>query len=124
MRRVVLVVDSQPQRLDRWQRAVREAGWLPLPAPTVARARALLQKVRPHLVLSAAHLADGHSADLLRALRAAAQLDHVPLAVLGALRPEEHEALAGDPRVCMRAREDRDAVIGVLTQRAGRLWGA
>jgi DNA-binding response OmpR family regulator len=119
MRCVVLVVDSQPQRLDRWQRAVREAGGLPLAAPTVERARALLDTVRPHLVLSAAHLADGHCADLLRALRAAAQLEHVPLAVLGALKPEEHEALAGDPRVCTRAREDRDAIIGLLTPLAG-----
>jgi hypothetical protein len=93
VRRVVLVVASQPQQLDEWQRAVRAVGGLPLPAPTLTRARALLAKVRPHLVLCAAQLEDGQATDLVQVVRAVEQFAHVPVAVLGARDRKEHLAL-------------------------------
>jgi hypothetical protein len=80
----------------------------------VSRARALLRHVRPNLVLSAAQLDDGHSADLLRELRAMTLIEDVPMAVLGALTPQAEQELAGTPHVYVRKRDDGDTVIALL----------
>jgi hypothetical protein len=80
----------------------------------VGRARALLHHVRPNLVLSAAQLDDGHSADLLRELRAMALIEDVPLAVLGTLTPQAERELVGTPHVYVRKRDDDDTVITLL----------
>jgi DNA polymerase II large subunit len=80
----------------------------------VSRARALLRHVRPNLVLSAAHLDDGHAADLLRELRTMALIEDVPLAVLGALTPQAEQELVSAPHVYVRKRDDGDTVITLL----------
>ena len=120
-RQVILVVDSHLPRLQARQALVRRAGFLPLPAPSVGRACALLRKVRPAMVLSEAQLDDGHSADLLQGLRAVASMEHVPMAVLGTLTPGEHRALTGASHVYVPESGDEDAIIALLRDVLRRL---
>src|SRR5438128_1388918 len=82
--RLVLVVCSDDQWLQARHAVVRRAGHRSLPAPTMARAVFLLGKVRPDLVLTDAELSDGRAHVLIRALRAVAALEQVPVVVLRA----------------------------------------
>src|SRR5438067_2269619 len=100
--RLVLVVCSDDQWLQVWHAVVRRAGHRSLPAPTMARARFLLGKVRPDMVLADAELADGRAPALIRAIRAVAALEQVRVVILGAVTAEEHRDLARDSLVHMR----------------------
>lgn len=101
-RHVVFVVSSRPARLDVRQAAVRDAGYWPLPAPTIERALFLAAKVRPSLVLTDPELPDGRAVALLDALRAIPALAGVRVVVLGEVTPAERDVLASDARAHVR----------------------
>jgi len=98
----VLLVSADPARLCAWETLVAPADALPLPAPSLAAARAVLRHLRPDLlVLDAAsppaaaralrthpHLARA----LLRALRTHPHLARVPLLLVW---PSAAASLAG-----------------------------
>jgi len=88
-RRAILVVSPIPVQLEAWRAAVRRAGCLSLEASTVERARALLLKIRPSLILISASLA-ASGASLVAAVSENPVLSTVPVVVMGA--PGELEA--------------------------------
>ncbi len=95
-RRAILVVSPIPAQLEAWRTAVRRAGCLSLEASTVERARALLLKIRPSLILiSAALAADG--ASLVAAVSEDPILTTVPVVVLGAPGQLDLFGQRGDP---------------------------
>ncbi len=95
-RRAILVVSPIPAQLEAWRAAVRRAGCLSLEALTVERARALLQKIRPSLILvSAALAADG--ASLVAAVGEDPILSTVLIVVLGSPGQLDLFGQRGDP---------------------------
>jgi len=97
-RRAVLIVSPIPAQLGAWRTAVRRAGCLSLEASTVERARALLQKIRPSLILiSAALAADG--ASLVAAVTETPVLATVPVMVLGSPRQLDPFGHRGEPGI-------------------------
>ena len=95
--RVILLICSDPDRLQARQTLIRRAGHLPLPAPTVAAAQRLLRTVRLALIITDATLADGRAPPFIRQLRALDHLAQVIVLVLGVLTAEEQHDLADDP---------------------------
>jgi len=106
---LVLIITCDAQRRDTWHAATRSAGHHALPAHTLDRARFLLGKVCPSLVLMDAELGDGHVLALLRHIRAVEPLTRVVVVVFGDLAPEEHEHIAADDRSHAR---HKDTSIG------------
>lgn len=85
-RRLILVVCLHPQHLDAHHRMINAVGeWFALPAPTLARARALLATVRPALVLYEGTGMDGPIHALHQALHGGTLYPDVHLTVLGPL---------------------------------------
>ncbi len=113
-RPIILVVDSDVPRLARRRRLVEELGAVPLLAPTLARARFLLSKLRITAVVTAAHLDDGGAASLWRAMRERAAHAATPLVALGPLCTDEHGDVLRDPHVRVCERTDALTVLTVL----------
>ena len=86
----------------------------------MARALSLLGKVRPDLVLADVELADGRAPALIRAMRAIAALEQVPVVMLGAVTMEEHRDLACDSLVHVREVADDGAIGALLEEFLGR----
>ncbi len=106
-RRAILIVSSIPAQLGAWRTAVRRAGCLSLEASTVERARALLQKIRPSLILiSAALAADG--ASLVTSVAEDPGLSAVAILVLGAPDQLDPFGQRSEPRVRAAGAEAAD----------------
>lgn len=120
-RRVLLVVCSDPDRLDKRQAAVHSVGYLSLPAPSISRALFLLHKLRPALVLTDATLVDGPAWSLVERMRAFVPLQRVPVVILGSPTPEEQSHTTGDPYTEVRQIDDGDSAVitGVLEDALG-----
>jgi len=93
---LVLVVSSHPARQATSAATVRAAGYWPLAADTARRALALLDELRPAVILTDAALIDGRAVALLHALRHIPDLARVPVVVRGPLTLDEHHCLAND----------------------------
>ena len=113
--RVILVLCSDPDRLQARQTLIRRAGHLSLPAPTVAAAHRLLRKVRLALIITDAALADGRAPPFIRQLRALDHLAQVIVVVLGVLTAEEQHDLADDPYTYVRPVGSDEGISEVLT---------
>jgi DNA-binding response OmpR family regulator len=111
--RLVLVASSDPACLRARGAMARDTGAYPLPAPLVARAIALVRKVRPSAVLVDVILSDGRGLDLVRALRAGETLGRVPVVLLGVAGPEERAHLSRDPHAHGLHGRD-DTALGAL----------
>ncbi len=110
-RHLILLLSSDAERRDAWQRTTREAGHHALTAHTLARALFLLAKIRPSLVLADGMLEDGPVIHLLRHVRAVGPLARVIIVVLGDVTTEEQEHIAADARSHVRP---GDAPIGPI----------
>jgi CheY-like chemotaxis protein len=115
-RHLILVVCSDEQRRAAWHAAVRRLGRWVVPAPTLNRALAVRNTVRPALVFTDADLADGRAVALIQAMRAVPALEQVPVVVLGRVAPDEGHDLAGGPYVHRPQVSDHDAIGGLLEQ--------
>jgi len=113
-RHLILLVCSDDTRLDARRHAVRRAGYWSLPAPSLDRALFLVGKIRPTLVLTDAEVTGGRAPSLLRALRAAASLEHVHVVIIGALMPHEQSEVAADPHTHVRHLADDEALPDLL----------
>lgn len=116
-RRVVLLITSDHE--DAWQAAVRRAGYLPLPAPTISRALFLVNKVRPAVILLDAEVMGAETIEAIRELRLAPTIDAVPVVVLGALTREQHASARREPQVLVRQVDNPDGILAVLEEVVG-----
>lgn len=119
-RRVVLIASSHPRRLDAWQAAVRQAGYLPLAADT-ARAFYLLNKIRPSLVLLDAEPDDMRVAEVLHDIRAIPALEATPVLIVGALPAEQQAQVARDAHAVTRpaGSDDGESIVAALHDALG-----
>ena len=117
--RVILLICSDPDRLQARQTLIRRAGHLPLPAPTVAAAQRLLRTVRLALIITDATLADGRAPPFIRQLRALDHLAQVIVLVLGVLTAEEQHDLADDPYTYVRPAGPDEGFSELLTRYLG-----
>ncbi len=115
-RRVVLLITAEHE--DAWQTVVRNAGYLPLPAPTISRALFLLNKVRPAVILLDAQVAGSEILSAVHELRLAPAVETVPLVVLGTLSREQHAALR-EPQVLVRQVDSAGGILAVLEDVVG-----
>lgn len=119
-RRVVLIASSHPRRLDAWQAAVRQAGYLPLAAADAARAFYLLNKIRPSLVLLDAEPDDMRVAEVLHDIRAIPSLEVTPVLIVGALPAEQQAQVARDAHAVTRpAGSDGESIVAALHDALG-----
>ncbi len=88
----VLLVSADPARLCAWETLVAPADALPLPAPSLAAARAVLRHLRPDLLVLDAAFPPAAARALLRALRTHPHLARVPLLLVW---PSAAASLAG-----------------------------
>src|SRR5437764_15493576 len=113
--RVILLICSDPDRLQARQTLIRGAGHLSLPAPTVAAAHRLLRKVQLALIITDAALADGRAPPFIRQLRALDHLARVSVVVLGVLTAEEQHDLADDPYTYVQPAGPDEGISALLT---------
>ena len=113
-RQVILVVSSQPPRLDARVALVRQAGHWPLPASTLRRAIFLACKIRPALVVVDADLSDGRATALVQELRTVPALQDVRVLIMGDVTPRESDVLTRDPAVEVRPPLDAATLRGLL----------
>ncbi len=118
-RRVILVASPDDVRLERWISVIRQAGYLPLPATSVARVLALLRKVRPALVLSDTVFPDGDPSDIQEDMRTVGAQTHVPLIVLDSMTDHMLLDLARDKLTTLHQGDDDASVQSLLEQVLG-----
>jgi len=80
----VLIVDDEPDILFMIRMILRSEGYDVVSASGVEEARAELSEADPALVLLDLRLGDGEGWDVLRDLREAGRLEHVPVVILSA----------------------------------------
>ncbi len=76
---LILIVSSDPDRLNARHGAIRHAGYHALPTRTVRHAVILAHKARPSVVLTDSALDDGRALSLVQALRTGESPDRSPL---------------------------------------------
>jgi DNA-binding response OmpR family regulator len=116
-RRVVLLITAEHE--DAWQTVVRNAGYLPLLAPTVSRALFLLNKVRPAVILLDAQVVGPEPFNAIHELRLAPAAETVPLVVLGTLGREQQAAATHEPQVLVRQVDSAGGILAVLEEVVG-----
>ncbi len=100
----------------------RDTGFLspPRAARLVARAIALVRKVRPSAVLVDVALSDGRALDLVRALRAGETFGRVSVVLRGVAEPEERAHLSRAPHALgFHGRDDAALPRGLLGDAPG-----
>ncbi len=111
---LILIVSSDPDRLNARYGAIRHAGYHALPTRTVRHAVVLAHKARPSVVLTDSALDDGRALSLVRALRTHEALRQVPVILLGVLLPDEEDLVAHDPHTHIHAAAEEATLMTVV----------
>ncbi len=113
-RHLILLVSSDDTQLHARRHAIRRAGYWSLPAPSLDRAIFLVSKIRPALVLTDVEVEGGRAPSLLRAIRAAAALEHVRVVIIGPLTPDEQSEIEADPHAHVHHLTSDEDLSGIL----------
>lgn len=92
--KIALLVEDDPDQRSLYSLMLRRRGWTTLEAATGEQAQAILQEVRPAVIVLDVMLPDRDGISLCRSWRASPQLSPIPILILTAL---------GDPDTRRRA---------------------
>jgi signal transduction histidine kinase/DNA-binding response OmpR family regulator len=114
----VLVVEDQPELLLHYERMLRRSAYQPVPARTVAEARAAVQRARPAAIVLDIRLEGEDSWPWLRELKAAAETCDIPVIVVSnAADPAMANAVGAD--ACLAKPIDRGHLLSELDRLLG-----